>query len=158
MAPVGQEIEIRRAMPSDHGALVAVMDGWWGRPIASILPRLFLDHFSGTSLIAARDGRPGGFLIGFHSPAHSGEAYIHAVGVAPEQRGSGLGRLLYDTFFAECAAAGRTVVCAVTSPVNTPSIAFHRRMGFSVSEPVPDYDGPGLDRVCFRLDLGARLD
>ncbi len=153
---MGQEIEIRRAVPSDHGALVAVMDGWWGRPIASILPRLFLDHFSGTSLVAERDGRPAGFLVGFHSADSADEAYIHAVGVAPEQRGSGLGRRLYDTFFAECAAAGRPVVRAITSPVNTPSIAFHRRMGFSVSESVPDYDGPGLDRVCFRLDLGAR--
>lgn len=153
---MGEEIEIRRALPTDHGALVTVMDEWWGRPISSILPRLFLDHFSGTSLVAEDGDGLAGFLVGFHCPARADEAYIHAVGVAPAQRSTGLGRQLYETYFAECGAVGRTVLRAVTSPSNTPSIAFHRSMGFSVSDPVPDYDGPGLDRVCFHLDLRAR--
>jgi ribosomal protein S18 acetylase RimI-like enzyme len=156
MITVRDEIEIRRALPTDYGTVVAVMDEWWGRPISEILPRLFLDHFSGTSLVAENGDRMAGFLVGFHSAAHADEAYIHAVAVAPTQRGTGLGRQLYETFFAECGAAGRTVIRAVTSPVNTQSIAFHRSMGFAVGDPVSDYDGPGLDRVCFRLNLTER--
>jgi hypothetical protein len=41
----------------------------------------------------------------------------------------------------------------VTSPVNVGSIAFHRSLGFSVSDPVADYDGPGADRVVFSRSL-----
>jgi L-amino acid N-acyltransferase YncA len=46
-------------------------------------------------------------------------------------------------------ADGRTAVAAVTAPVNTGSIAFHRALGFSVTGPVPGYDGPGRDLVRF---------
>jgi RimJ/RimL family protein N-acetyltransferase len=51
---------------------------------------------------------------------------------------------------------------AVTSPVNTGSVAFHRRMGFRLEDgdaevgdvPVATgYDGPGQDRVRFVKDL-----
>jgi hypothetical protein len=31
---------------------VAIVNDWWGRPIAGSLPRLFLDHFNRTSLVA----------------------------------------------------------------------------------------------------------
>jgi ribosomal protein S18 acetylase RimI-like enzyme len=90
------------------------------------------------------------------------EAYIHFVGVHPGARGSGLGRRLYQEFFGVVRAHGRTVVRAVTAPVNTGSIAFHRRMGFEV-EPGPagrgdapvaaGCDGPGQDRVRFTMYL-----
>lgn len=129
------------------------MDAWWGRPISDILPRLFLDHFWGTSLVAEHEDAVMGFLVGFHSPQRADEAYVHAVAVAPQHRATGLARRLYRRFFDEAHAAGRPVIRAVTSPVNEGSIAFHRRLGFTVSEPIADYDGPGLDRVTFRLDL-----
>jgi L-amino acid N-acyltransferase YncA len=57
--------------------------------------------------------------------------------------------LLYAEFFALARAEGRTAVSAVTAPVNTGSIAFHRAMGFSVTGPLADYDGPGHDLVRF---------
>ena len=50
------DITLRAASPADHDAVVRVVDEWWGRPIANVLPRLFLDHFHATSLIAERDG------------------------------------------------------------------------------------------------------
>lgn len=43
---------IRPAEPSDYDRIVAVIDDWWGRPVRAVLPRLFLDHFAGTSLVA----------------------------------------------------------------------------------------------------------
>jgi hypothetical protein len=51
------------------------------------------------------------------------------------------------------AADGRTVVRAVTSPVNARSIAFHTALGFTVSEPTPGYDGPGDVKVRFERFL-----
>ncbi|MBE1608674.1 L-amino acid N-acyltransferase YncA [Actinopolymorpha pittospori] len=44
----------------------------------------------------------------------------------------------------------------ITSPQNAASQAFHARLGFTTSAVKPDYDGPGLDRVAFTIDL-ARI-
>ncbi|MFC3998366.1 GNAT family N-acetyltransferase [Nocardiopsis sediminis] len=140
---------IRTARPGDHAAIVAVADAWWGRPISHILPRLFLDHFAPTSLFAEDTAGTAGFLVGFDSPAAADAAYIHMVAVRPDLRRSGLAAGLYGRFLAGAAERGRPVVRAVTSPVNTGSIAFHRAMGFAVTGPVADYDGPGLDRMVF---------
>jgi predicted GNAT superfamily acetyltransferase len=132
---------------------VAVVDEWWGgRELRPLLPRLFLDHFHDTSLVAEMDGDLTGFLVGFLSPARADEAYIHFVGVRPDLRGSGLGRRLYERFFTLARAAGRGTVRCVTSPVNEGSVAFHRRLGFS-DELVGDYDGPGTDRIAFSRSL-----
>ena len=137
---------IRPAEPVDHARVVAVVDAWWGgRPMAAMLPKLFFIHFRDTSFVADEDGELAGFLCGFRSQTFDDEAYIHFVGVDPSRRGSGLGRLLYERFFD--AIAPRTVVRAVTSPVNERSVAFHRALGFEVERVQPDYDGRGEARV-----------
>ncbi|HEY7048325.1 MAG TPA: GNAT family N-acetyltransferase [Jatrophihabitantaceae bacterium] len=146
-------VEVRPARPRDYEAIVAVVDEWWGRPMARMLPRLFLDHFYATSLIAERDGDLLGFLIGFHSASAPHRAYIHFVGVAPAARGTGLARRLYETFFAASIQDGCTTISAITSPTNTASVAFHKAMGFTVTGPVADYDGPGVDRIVFERQL-----
>lgn len=146
---------VRVARPEDYAAIAAVVDAWWGRSIVGSLPRLFLDHFHSSSLVApgADGGPPRGFLIGFGSPSLPDEAYIHFVGVAPDARGGGLARALYEAFFAAARDDGRRVVRAVTSPVNTGSIAFHTALGFHVDGPVTDYNGPGHDLIAFRRAL-----
>jgi ribosomal protein S18 acetylase RimI-like enzyme len=161
--PAAAAARIRPLRPADHELVIAVIDAWWGgRPMARMLPRLFFDHFTDTSFAADRDGALAGFLVGFVSPARPGEAYIHFVGVHPGERGQGLGGRLYGTFFDAVRARGCTRVRAVTSPVNTGSVAFHRRMGFRLEPgdaevgdiPVATgYDGPGQDRVRFVRDL-----
>ena len=152
-------MEIRPIRPSDHRPVISVIDGWWGgRHVADMLPRLFFEHFTDTSFAAERDGRLAGFLVGLTSQSRPGEAYIHFVGIHPDERGRGLGRRLYERFFAVVRARGCDVVRAVTSPVNQDSVAFHRRMGFEVEQgdtqaggvPVTaGYDGGGEDRVRF---------
>lgn len=153
------EAIIRQAVPSDHPRIMAVMPAWWyGRDLRPMLPRLFLDHFHDTSLIA--EGREGlaGFLVGFLSASHRNEAYIHFVGVHPLHRKQGLARELYHRFFAICAKHGRDVVRACTSPVNHGSVAFHQRLGFDIEagdaevQGVPvalDYNRPGDHKVRF---------
>lgn len=145
MSPVA----IRHAKPSDYGRVIGRVNVWWGgREMAPMLPQLFFLHFEGTSFVAEDDGGElAGFLCGFLSQTHEDEAYIHFVGVAPERRGQGVGHALYERFFDEVRAQGRSVVRCVTSPANESSVAFHDALGFEVDRVVPDYDGPGEDRV-----------
>jgi predicted GNAT superfamily acetyltransferase len=142
-------VTIRHAQPSDYGRVIQHVNAWWsGREMAPILPQLFFVHFEGTSFIADdEEGRLAGFLVGFLSQADETDAYVHFVGVAPDRRGSGLGRELYERFFEAARDAGRTTVRCVTSPANETSVAFHQALGFEVDRVAADYDGPGEDRV-----------
>jgi len=147
------DIRLRTAAAADYDRIIVVLDDWWGRPVRQALPRLFLDHFHATSFVAERDGDLAGFLVGFMSPSLPDAAYIHFVGVHPQFRGNGLARALYQRFFELAAADGRRVVRAVTAPGNTQSIAFHTAMGFTVTEPIPRYDGPSSGKVLFECRL-----
>lgn len=156
---------VRNARPDDWDRVTAVLVEWWGgRDLSGLLPRLFFQHFTGTSFVVEREGELVGFLVGFMCPDHDDEAYVHFVGVDPDHRHSGIARALYKLFFALAAADGREVVRAITAPVNRGSIAFHVALGFEVlpgdaeigGVPVRlDYDGPGQHRVRLqrRLDL-----
>jgi ribosomal protein S18 acetylase RimI-like enzyme len=157
-------LRIRGAEPADYDRIIAVMDDWWRRPVATSLARLFLDHFNETSLVVDAGGEHAAgqagaspelaaFLVGFWSQSRPAEAYIHYMGVAPGFRRAGLARKMYEKFFALARAGGRTTVRAITSPENKTSIAFHTAMGFTVTGPVAGYDGPGKDRVLFERGL-----
>ncbi|MGH3341751.1 MAG: GNAT family N-acetyltransferase [Carbonactinosporaceae bacterium] len=147
------DLTVREAAPADYDTIITVMDRWWGRPVSTALPRLFLDHFHRTSLIVNHGQALAGFLVGFFSPDQEGEAYIHFVGVHPDRRGTGIGRLLYERFFTLSADHGVTVVRAITPTVNERSVEFHRSLGFDVTGPITDYHGPGQDRILFRKTL-----
>src|SRR5579862_7734088 len=156
-------VQIRQIRPSDYRLVISVIDGWWdGRQMADMLPRLFFEHFTETSFAAERDGELVGFLVGFLSQSRPGEAYIHFVGVHPAERGRGLGRQLYQRFFAAARARGATLVRAVTAPVNHGSVRFHPQLGFGIEpgdqqvDGIPvttGYDGDGQDRVRFTKHL-----
>ncbi|MCK8681103.1 GNAT family N-acetyltransferase [Streptomyces lichenis] len=158
---------LRRARVADHAALVECVHRWWdggstpagSRHPVPALPRLFLQSFSGTSLVAEDGTGIKAFLVGLHSADNDEHAYIHYVGVEPALRGRGLARGLYAAFFDRAAEAGRREVRAATSHRNAGSIAFHQALGFTLDSseaewdglPVHrDYDGPGQHRVCFR--------
>jgi RimJ/RimL family protein N-acetyltransferase len=144
---------IRTATDADHPQVLAVVEDWWGgRQVAWLAQRLFFEHFAGTSLIAEDDDGLAGFLIGFLSQSRPDEAYIHMVATRPDLRRTGLARELYVRFFELARAAGRNVVSCITAPANEASIAFHRALGFSATVH-PDHEGPGVDKVVFRLEL-----
>ena len=142
-------LTIRHAEPSDYGRVIGVVNTWWdGRQMAPMLPKLFFLHFESTSFVAEDEqGELAGFLVGFLSQTHREEAYVHFVGVDPRHRGSGLGRELYERFFAAVRESGCTVVRCVTSPANESSVAFHTSIGFEVERVDEDYDGSGESRV-----------
>jgi predicted GNAT superfamily acetyltransferase len=153
-------ITLRRPRVADHAPVVAAIPEWWDMPGTSIhllLPPLFFQHFSDTSFVAEDADGIAAFLIGFHSHAQPGVAYIHFVGVRPDLRRAGLARTLYRTFFAEAATAGCHRVEAITGVPNRRSQAFHAALGFEASGDSDvdgvlawrDYDGPGEHRVAF---------
>ena len=160
------EIRFRRPVEADHARLVGLIDDWWGgRKLHHLLPRLWLQHFTGTSWLAEDvKGVPIGFLVGFISPDHPDQAYVHMVATSPNQRGAGLGRALYERFFADVGTRGVRRVTAITWPGNRVSVGFHRAMGFVPYDgsgtqrlygtpAFPDYDGEGDDRVVFNREL-----
>jgi len=58
-------MEIRALRESDHGAVVSVVDEWWGgRRVADKLPRLFFRYFAETGFAVERDGKLVAFLVG----------------------------------------------------------------------------------------------
>jgi ribosomal protein S18 acetylase RimI-like enzyme len=111
---------------------------------------LFFDHFHTPCPVAVDpSGTLAGFLVGLLPPGAPEQAYVLFGGVAPAARRDGLARTLYATFFALAADQGRRTVRAITSPVNAGSIAFHRELGFTVTGPVQDYNGPGQHLMVF---------
>ena len=128
------EIAFRRPTEADYPEIIRVIDDWWGgRSLSTLLPRLWLQHFTGTSWLAEQpDGRMAGFLIGFLSPDHSKIAYCHMVATNPNLRRRGLATALYDRFIADARAAGRAELHAITWPGNRASLAFHRSIGFEI--------------------------
>ncbi|WP_328467889.1 GNAT family N-acetyltransferase [Streptomyces sp. NBC_00448] len=165
-------LALRHPRVEDHARVLAVLDQWWGglggetgsRERALLLPRLYFQHFTGTSHVAERpSGELAAFLVGFLSQDRPDIAYIHFVGVDPALHGRGIATALYHRFFALARARHCRQVHAITSPANAASRAFHTRIGFAelpgspdaAPSVHPDYDGPGLDRVTFAHDLTA---
>ncbi|WP_066187586.1 GNAT family N-acetyltransferase [Gracilibacillus timonensis] len=156
-------MDIRKVKRLDYDRLSPLINQWWGgRQMSEKLPKLFFDHFTDTSFIVEEDGEIIGFLIGFLSQTYAKEAYIHFVGIHPEQRKRGIGKELYHRFFSKVQTENRTKIRCVTSPVNKTSIAYHTKMGFAIEQgnKIVDgisvhanYDGAGQDRVLFVKEL-----
>jgi ribosomal protein S18 acetylase RimI-like enzyme len=145
-------VTIRNARPDDYGRVIEVLDEWWGfRNMTPMLPKLFFVHFEQTNFVAeGPEGELAGFLCGFLSQTYADEAYVHFGGVNPDFRRSGVGRALYERFFAVMREHGRTTVRCITGTVNERSVAFHTSIGFEVERVDDDYDGPGEGRELMR--------
>ena len=140
---LAEALSFRRPTEADYPRVVEVVDAWWDdRPIRGLLPRLWFQHFTGTSWLAEDEaGRLAGFLVGFLSPDQPDVAYCHLVATDPNLRLGGVGRRLYERFFDDARAAGRREVHAVTWPGNRRSVAFHRALGFRIEA------GPGTQNL-----------
>ena len=144
-------------------AIVVVVDEWWGgRRIHDLLPRLWFQHFTGTSWLAETEaGRPVGFLVGFISPDDPSIAYVHMIGTDPNRRRRGLGRELYRRFFDD---VGRPRRACASGRSRGPATAFRSASTTALGvRPIDgpgsqnlygtrafaDYDAPGDDRAVF---------
>ena len=109
----------------------------------SCFPRLWFQHFTGTSWVAEDgDGRLVGLPRRVRQPGSTRRG-VHPHGRhEPEPpRSGGLGRTLYERFFDDVRAHGVRRVKAITWPGNRVSVGFHRAMGFTPA------DGPGTQNL-----------
>lgn len=93
------------------------------------------DHFAGTCLLALREGRAAGFVLAFVSPARPDAVFVWQIGVAPSERGRGLGQTLLKRLIAAPACRAVSHLEATVAPSNRASQALFT--GFARSLGVP---------------------
>jgi GNAT superfamily N-acetyltransferase len=144
----------RRMTKADFDQIVEVIDRWWGGPISTFAHPIFFYELGDCALIVEEQRRLIGFLLGFvaHQPVRTG--YVHLVGIHPDFRRRGVGRMLYEAFTKECLAAGCVRLKAITTLGNEGSQRFHLAVGWDAQE-VEDYAGPSRKRIVFTKDLRA---
>lgn len=147
-------METRKITKADFDQIVEVIDRWWGGPIATLALPIFFYELGDNALIVENDGRLIGFLLGFivFKPPKTG--YVHLVGIHPDYRRQGVGRLLYESFTERCRGLGCLRMKAITTAGNEGSLRFHQAMGWSADE-IDDYAGPNRKRVVFAKSLEA---
>ena len=155
----------RTATARDADTVAAAIDDWWARHLRHFVHPLFLEHLGDTCLMVEDRGELVAFIVGMLSQRYPDSAYVHFMGVHPSYRLLGLGRELYERFFALVAERGRSMVVAETGAFNAQSIRFHRKLGFTfeagddVVDGVPvtrDVHGTGEDVVLFSMRVGPR--
>src|SRR5580698_11675628 len=135
----------RSITKGDFDQIVEVIDKWWGGPISTFAHPIFFYEL-GQHALVVEEGPLIGFLLGFIAQEPVRTGYVHLVGIHPDHRRRGVGRMLYDRFAADCREAGCVRMKAITTPGNEGSIRFHVALGWNVQE-VDDYAGPGRRRI-----------
>ncbi len=143
---------LRAVTVADLRTILGELDDFWGpeRDVAFLHQALYVHEFGETSVLAERDGRIVGYLLGFVN--QHGTGYVHAVAVRREARGEGLARTMYERFERLVRARGADSLRAITAPENEGSRAFHEALGFSVEE-VADYSPSSGTRLVFTRAL-----
>src|SRR5262245_22573594 len=97
-APHGRTAEsamqTREITTADFDQIVEVIDRWWGGPISTFAHPIFFWELGENALIVEHDGRLIGFLLGFIVFKQPKTGYVHLVGIHPDFRRQGVGRLL----------------------------------------------------------------
>jgi ribosomal protein S18 acetylase RimI-like enzyme len=148
-------MQTRHITKKDFDRIVEVIDQWWGGPISASAHPMFFYELGEHALVVEQGEEMIGFLLGFLANGSDGAptGYVHLVGIHPDYRRRGVGRLLYDKFLEVCRAAKCTRMKAITTPGNEGSIRFHVAQGWRTTE-VEDYAGAGRRRIVFTKDLG----
>jgi GNAT superfamily N-acetyltransferase len=155
----GGPMQTRKITKADFDQIVEVIDRWWGGPIATLAHPIFYYELGDNALIVEQEGRLVGFLLGFIVFKAPKTGYVHLVGIHPDYRRQGVGRLLYKDFTERCASLGCLRMKAITTHGNEGSIRFHQALGWNAEE-VADYAGPDRKRLVFTkslMDLDADL-
>jgi GNAT superfamily N-acetyltransferase len=138
----------------DYDHIVQVIDRWWGGPTSALAHPVFFYELGQCARVVEHDGILVGFLFGLIAPGPPKVGYVHLVGIHPDYRRRGVGKVLYQAFEEECASQGCASMKAVTTTGNDGSIAFHQATGWDVAL-IEDYAGPARPRVVFTRKLTA---
>lgn len=154
-------MEIDRCTHQDFLDILTDLEDFWGSDRARAVHHpMFVHEFGETAWVVREDDRVIAYLFGFWSQTEP-IGYIHLVGVRRSHQRRGIGRGLYEAFEVRARERRCTALKAITPPVNTDSIAFHRHLGFTLLgesdedgiQVVRDYFGPGMPRVVFEKRL-----
>jgi GNAT superfamily N-acetyltransferase len=138
----------------DYDLIVQVIDRWWGGPTSALAHPIFFYELGDMARIVEDDGVVVGFLLGFIARAgrEGAVGYVHLVGIHPDHRRRGVGRLLYGAFEQDCIKAGVSRMKAITTLGNEGSQTFHQVLGWDMVE-IEDYAGPGRPRIVFSKEF-----
>jgi ribosomal protein S18 acetylase RimI-like enzyme len=140
--------------PSVLKEILQDLPSFWGERDMRVQHQpVWLRQFACDAVVVREEGVLLGYLLGVVTSSEM--AYVQLIATRSDQRGRGVGRLLYDRFLRHARSRGAERVEAITVSTNTGSVAFHQRLGFS-ADVVPDYAGPGQARVLFSLALRPR--
>jgi GNAT superfamily N-acetyltransferase len=84
-------------------------------------------------------------------------ALLSKLYVRPEQQGAGIGKAIIAFVEAQCAALGITELWLTVNRHNAGSIAFYKRMGFTVSETLVQDIGNGFVMDDYKMMKALRL-
>ncbi len=155
-------MEITNCTKEDFDRILTDFDQFWEHDRTLILHHPTLLYEFGNSAFVIRQGNEViAYLFGFISQTEP-VGYIQLIAVRQDHRGRGLGKMLYQHFERFAVEHGCRRLKAITSPINTLSINFHRSIGMlPTGEPdnrgtlvIKDYSGPGKDRVIFNKEIG----
>lgn len=112
--------------------------------------------FGNSAFVIKEKNQVKAYLFGFLSQT-SPVGYVHLIAVHENFRKKGLGKKLHEHFTEFAKAHGCNTLKAITSPGNSSSIAFHKRLGMQMlgkpnEEGIPiveDYSGTGMHNVVF---------
>ena len=152
-----ESVRLESVRGRDSRALLAELldrhaEFWGERDLRHAHAWPWFHQFGGWGLVALDQDGIVGYLLGVVTA--DGLGYVQLIAVLPEYRRQGLAASLWRAFARQAGAAGATRLEAITGPPNTASIAFHTGLGMT-AELVPDYAGPGEDRVLFRAHVSA---
>ena len=154
-------MEISNCTKQDFDQILTEFNEFWDSDRTPALHHPTLINEFGNSAFVIREGQKVvAYLFGFLSQT-SPIGYIQLLSVRQGYRKQGLARRLYDHFTGFALVHGCTKLKAITSPVNTLSIAFHKSIGMMPTGKdtidglpvIKDYSGPGKDRVVFIKDI-----
>lgn len=108
---------------------------------------LLCSHFAAGSLLAVRDDRLAGFVLGYQPPSQPDAMFVWQIGVHADARGHGLASRLLERFtelpiYRDCSFLEATV-----GTTNEASRALFR--GFARKRGVPCEEGPGFPAALF---------
>ncbi len=145
-APLPEGVTLRPLVAADADALAPLNDAAAPAvPITAPADLARLLDLAGLALGLERDGRLVGFVIAMPpGAAYDSEnyryfesrgvdhLYVDRIVIAADERGTGLGAVLYAAVFSAARQQGRLeVTCEVNlDPPNPGSLAFHERLGF----------------------------
>jgi catechol 2,3-dioxygenase-like lactoylglutathione lyase family enzyme/GNAT superfamily N-acetyltransferase len=154
--------KIDRCTMNDFNEIISDISDFWGSDRTLHLHQSYLIHeFGDTSFVIRENGRVIAYLFGFFSQFQS-TAYVHLIGVREQYQKQGLGKLLYDNFIEIARSHNMHKIKAITKPINSKSINFHKnKIGMRLlGEPneaginvVKDYSGKNEDRVVFEREI-----